>query len=74
MKIDENVWKYFQTHLGYNDAEIEIFKNDPRWKKILERVDELSKKSVIFEVYESHGCNVGHKVGDLCFNNLLVGK
>ena len=64
MKIDEKLWKHFQTHLGYNDVEMEIFRNDPRWVKILERSEDFLKKTVIFEVYESHGCNIEHKVGD----------
>ena len=58
MKVDENVWKYFQSHLGYSDEEIEIFKNDPRWLKIMEKSDDLLKKTIVFEVYESRACNV----------------
>jgi len=64
MKIDENVWKYFQVHLGYSDQEMEIFKKDPRWSRILEKSDDLLKKTIIFEVIESHGCNIEHNVGD----------
>jgi uncharacterized repeat protein (TIGR04076 family) len=67
MKVDENVWKYFQSHLGYSDEEIEIFKNDPRWLKIMEKSDDLLKKTIVFEVYESRACNVDHKVGDRFF-------
>ena len=37
MTIDENVCKYFQDHLSYSDHEIEAFKNDPRWSKIIDR-------------------------------------
>ena len=69
MKVDENVWKYFQSHLGYSDEEMKTFKHDPRWSKILEKSDNLLKKTIVFEVYKSHGCNVDHKVGDRFFFN-----
>ncbi len=64
MEINENVWKFFQNRLGYTDAEIEDFKNDPRWQKILMRSNDLLGKTIIFEVIESQGCNIEHKVGD----------
>jgi len=60
MEINENVWKFFQNRLGYTDAEIEDFKNDPRWQKILMRSNDLLGKTIIFEVIESQGCNIEH--------------
>jgi hypothetical protein len=30
MKIDENAWKNFQSHLGYSNEEMEIFRKDNR--------------------------------------------
>lgn len=67
IKIDENVWKNFQSHLGCSNEEMEIFKKDNRWSRILEKSDDLLKKTIVFEVYESQGCNVEHKVGDRFF-------
>ncbi len=60
----ESFWGNIQTHLGYTDEELEQFKNNARNKKIFNKQEELLNKTVVFEVVESHGCNVNHKVGD----------
>ena len=62
--IDENVWRFMQQRLGYTEAELQKFKNDPRNRKVMEASAELLGKTVVFEVVESHGCNIEHKVGD----------
>ncbi len=63
-EANDNFWGMMQAHLGYSDEELEKFKNDERNKKIFEKQEELIDKTIIFEVVESHGCNVNHKVGD----------
>ena len=64
MKIDENVWGFFQKHLGYNDDEMKKFKKDPKNEEILSKSAELMNKTIVVEVVESHGCSSQHKVGD----------
>jgi uncharacterized repeat protein (TIGR04076 family) len=64
MKVDENVWNYFQQHLGYTDEEMAKFRSDPRNEDVLAKGVALMNKTIIAEVVESHGCNSGHKVGD----------
>ncbi len=64
-KQTENaIWRFMQQRLGYSDAELETFRNTPRNRKIMEKAGDLVNKTVIFEVIESHGCNIEHKVGD----------
>ena len=64
MKVDENMWSFFQNHLGYNDAEMKKFKEDPKNEKVLSKALELMDKTIVVEVVRSHGCNSQHKVGD----------
>jgi len=64
MKISEGLWKFMQEHLGYNDEEMKMFKENPRNEDVLSKVDALMNKTIIAEVVESHGCNSQHKVGD----------
>ncbi len=63
-QVDDTVWRAMQQHLGYSDEELEVFKGDPRNQKVMARAADLLGKTVIFEVVESHGCNIQHKVGD----------
>jgi len=64
MTIDEKVWDFFQQHLGYSDAEMQTFKEDPRNEHILSKSGELMNKTIVIEVVDSHGCNSRHKTGD----------
>ncbi len=64
MEVDENMWSFFQNHLGYNDAEMKKFKDDPKNELILSKAPELMNKTIVIEVVASHGCNSQHKVGD----------
>jgi hypothetical protein len=57
MKIDENVWGFFQNHLGYTDEEMKTFKEDPKNEEILSKSVELMNKTIVVEVIASHGCN-----------------
>jgi hypothetical protein len=62
--IPDAVWKHIQKLTNYSDKELEIFKNQPRTRKIVRRFEKLSAASVIFEVKKAHGCVAGHKPGD----------
>jgi uncharacterized repeat protein (TIGR04076 family) len=64
MKISGGLWKFMQEHLGYNDEEMKMFKENPRNEDVLSKVAALMNKTIIAEVVESHGCNSQHKVGD----------
>jgi uncharacterized repeat protein (TIGR04076 family) len=64
-KMDvEEIWRRFQTHMGYTDAEMTIFQSDPVKVKMVTETPEFTKCRVIAEVIESHGCHARHKVGD----------
>lgn len=64
MKLDENVWRLMQEHLGYNDEEMKKFRENPRNEDVLSKAPALMNKTIIAEVVESHGCNSQHKIGD----------
>jgi uncharacterized repeat protein (TIGR04076 family) len=76
MTSDDRKWKMIQRHLGYSDQEMIAFKEDPRNEEVLNKGGDLTKKTIILEVVESHGCNSKHKVGDRfyfdAFGNLLT--
>ncbi len=64
MEVDDRLWKIVQRHLGYSDAEMARFKEDPRNAAVLSQGAALRDKLIILEVVESHGCNSRHRVGD----------
>lgn len=64
MMVDESVWTYMQAHLGYNDEEMKVFRENPRNADILSKAIDLMGKTIVFEVVKSHGCNSQHNVGD----------
>ncbi len=57
-------WKFMQKRLGYSDAEMKRFRENPRNADILSKAPELSNKTLIVEVVDSHGCNSQHGVGE----------
>ncbi len=57
-------WKIMKSRLGYSDAEMRTFRDNPRNADVLSKVPNLMGKTIIAEVVESHGCNSQHKVGD----------
>jgi len=59
----ERLWKRFQAHMGYTDAEMAIFRSDPLKVKMVTETPEFVKNRIVAEVVESHGCHAGHKVG-----------
>lgn len=64
MKISEDVWKFLQQRLGYDDDEMKKFRENPRNADIISKVPALVNKTIVFEVVDSHGCNSQHKVGE----------
>lgn len=64
MKLDENVWKFMQQHLGYSDEEMVLFRNNPKNEDILSKAPGLMGKTIVAEVVDSRGCNSRHRVGD----------
>jgi uncharacterized repeat protein (TIGR04076 family) len=64
MKINEDVWKFCQKHLGYNDDEMKKFRQNPRNEDVISKAPALMNKTIVFEVIESKGCNSQHKIGD----------
>jgi len=64
MKVSEDVWKFYQQHLGYSDEEMKRFKENPRNQDIVSKAPALMNKTIVVEVVDSHGCNSQHKVGD----------
>jgi len=64
MKINEDVWKFYQKHLGYNDDEMNKFRQNPRNEDVISKAPALMNKTIVIEVVDSHGCNSQHKVGD----------
>jgi uncharacterized repeat protein (TIGR04076 family) len=64
MNISEDIWKFIQNHLNYNDEEMKIFQANPRNEEVLSKAAEMLNKTIVAEVIESHGCDSGHKAGD----------
>ncbi len=64
MKVREDTWNFYQKHLGYTDAEMKKFRENPRNQDVISKAPALMNKTMIVEVVESHGCNSQHKVGD----------
>jgi uncharacterized repeat protein (TIGR04076 family) len=67
-----------KNHLGYDDEQMEQFKNNPKNKIFLSKAPHLMGKTIVAEVLDSHGCNSEHKVGEKFyfdgFGNLLADK
>jgi uncharacterized repeat protein (TIGR04076 family) len=64
MDINKQTWDLIQSHLGYTDEEMKIFKENQRNIDILSNAPTLMNKTLVAEVVESHGCNSRHKKGD----------
>lgn len=62
--IDDRLWKVMQKRLGYTDAEMEVFRNNPRNEDVLSRIEDLNRTRFLIEVVEAHGCNTRHRKGD----------
>jgi len=64
MSDQQQVFDFMQQHLGYDDEEMEFFKDNPSNLKVLSRAPALMNKTIVAEVIESQGCNSRHKIGD----------
>lgn len=64
MAVTEEVWDFFQRHLGYTDEEMQLFRDNPKNEEVLTKAPGLMNKTIVAEVVESHGCNSRHQVGD----------
>ena len=59
----ERLWKRFQAHMGYTDAELAVFRSDPLKVKTVTETPEFVRSRIVAEVVESHNCHAGHTVG-----------
>ena len=59
----EDLWKRFQKHMGYTDAEMAVFRSDPRKVKMVTESPGFVKSRIVAEVIESQGCHARHTVG-----------
>ncbi|UCD90848.1 MAG: TIGR04076 family protein [Desulfobacterales bacterium] len=57
-------WHIIKRRLKYTDAQMNIFKTNPRNDDVLSKAPELMMKTIIVQVVDSHGCNSQHKLGD----------
>ena len=64
--VPEQVWALMKAHLKYTDAEIELFKNNPRNARVMAVAPRMRQLTIVFEVVESTGCNSQHGAGT-CF-------
>ena len=64
MDINKQTWDLIQSHLGYTDKEMKIFKENQRNVDVLSKAPALMNKTIVIEVVQSHGCNSQHKIGD----------
>lgn len=75
-QINDRLLSIIQKRFGYNDKEMNIFKNDKRNIELLTRNKEFSNIKIVLTVVESKGCNSGHKVGDKFYfdyaGNILI--
>ena len=66
-EIPQEGWELIKAHLGYNDEELALFKENPRNVKVLATAMTMKQKTFVFEVIKSKGCNSGHVVGTRFF-------
>ncbi|MBN2159335.1 MAG: hypothetical protein JW807_08055 [Spirochaetes bacterium] len=64
--MDEGGWNLFKEHIGYTDEELKLFRERVKDEE-LSRAMEITGKTIIAEVVESHGCNSRHLKGDRFF-------
>lgn len=71
MEISNDMWEIVKAHLGYNDEEMKLFKENPKTAGLVSKIPSLMNMKFIFEISKSHGCNAQHKAGDkLYFDGL----
>ena len=55
MDNQDQVFDFFQQHLGYDDEEIKLFRENPRNLTVLSRSPALMNKTIVVEIIESQG-------------------
>lgn len=61
--VPAGVWEMMKEHLGYTDEEMELFRKDPRNETVMATAPEMMKKTIVFAVVQSEGCNSRHTEG-----------
>jgi uncharacterized repeat protein (TIGR04076 family) len=77
MTANQETLEGLKKQLGYDDAQWELWKSNPNNMKIAQKLGDFEKYRVVAEVIKSHGCALGHRVGDkLIFSGMgaYVGK
>jgi hypothetical protein len=59
---EEKIWRRFKEVMHYSDEQLEKFKSNPRFVKMV-NTPEYRNKKIIAEVVQSHGCVCRHEVG-----------
>ncbi|MCJ7771713.1 MAG: hypothetical protein MUP22_01110 [Desulfobacterales bacterium] len=67
MDKNQEIWDPIQSHLGYTDDEMKLFKENPRNTDVFAKAPALMNKTIVAEVVASKGCNSQHKKGDKLF-------
>lgn len=63
-KVSKAMWDILQQHLGYNEDEMKLFRENPRNESAVLKLPVLLNSKFVFEIMESHGCGCQHKKGD----------
>jgi hypothetical protein len=58
MKVNEDVWKFIQQHLGYTDEELELFRSNPK------NTDIVSKARLLQYQLSDPSCHLPNSVSD----------
>ena len=56
-----------RRHLGYTEEEFAMFEADPRNARVMATAPDMLRKTIVFEVVASEGCNSRHTVGTRFF-------
>lgn len=64
MKVTEEALEFYKGHLDYSNEEMEMFQSNPKNLQVIAKAPDIMKKTIVFEVIESNGCNSQHKTGD----------
>lgn len=71
MASNQEMLEGLKQQLGYNDAQWELWKANPKNMEVVKRMEEFGKYKVVAEVIKAYGCAMEHKVGDkLIFSGL----
>ncbi|OGW16284.1 MAG: hypothetical protein A3G93_05965 [Nitrospinae bacterium RIFCSPLOWO2_12_FULL_45_22] len=71
MARSQEILEGLKKQLGYNDAQWELWKSNPKNMEVIAKMEEFGKYKVVAEVINAYGCAMEHKVGDkLIFSGL----